>query len=1074
VSGAPSDPKPVPAPHPRDPAVTRIGLLLVAIALLSIAVGQMPAWSVTVGRRVHLILETVSATLALVVGALSLVRFSSGRRTLYLLVGAAFLSVATLDAIHLLSFAVDPLGLPGPVYRILAWSWLASRTFLALFLWLALVEGRMEADPPPRETRVLVWSVVGVGTVLLAAASVPGGSEFGPSMVPRPLELVPGGLFVLTAIRLLHRPGWTEEVFLRWLVQFLLVAAAGHLVYAARSAGAYDPLFTGAHILKLLSYGAVLAGILAGVRMTFRREAEVQDTVQEMNETVGREVAVRREAQTVLQRSEERLQSFLDSAHDLVLSAAPDGSLLYTNPAWERTLGYAAVEAAGLRLSDVVAPDQRDTVERAFAALLDAGGTGVLDVEFQTRDGRRVTCSGSATVRSEEGRPVAVQAILRDVSKERDAEAELAASRAKLAAVVESTGDSIWSVDREMRLVTFNTAFALALEARSGREAAVGDLPEALFQSDNVTSYRDLYARALKGERFSELRSETMAGQERLFEIFCHPITGTSGISGAVMFGKDVTRRVRAEEALRMAKEEAEGANRAKSQFLANMSHELRTPLNSVIGFTNILLKNKAGTLGPRELGFLDRVLANGRHLLSLINEVLDLAKIEAGRMELEVEGVAIPKLVAETVAQLEGQAREKEVHLSSEAPEGLAEVETDVAKLRQVLINLVGNALKFSAGGKVTVRVLGSGTEVLGIAVEDSGVGIPPDRLDAIFEAFQQADGSTTREYGGTGLGLAISRSICQLLGYDLAVESEVDRGSTFTIRMAGGVRPSRPGEDAPHPADHEPLHRTEPPAEVEEEEAGGQGLTVLVVDDESDSRVLMAHHLRDLGCRVFTAASGQEGLELAKAESPDLITLDLMMPGMSGWEALHALKNDPDTRAVPVVVVSIVAEESRGRLLGAIDLLTKPVEREDLLRVLWRNRIRSQGPRVLVVDDDEGAREGIAAVLRAQGLEVSTAPNGREALRLVQDAAPDAVVLDWVMPVMDGMGFLNRLRQNRYHTGLPVVVLTDRALTRSEQVALQEKAHAVIRKESDTPRELLRVLGWILPLHAEAESRG
>jgi PAS domain S-box-containing protein len=1072
VNADPTEPVAEATPHPaRDPAVTRIALLLVAVALLSIAIGYAPGWSVTAGQRIHLVLETASTTLALVIGSLSLLRFSSGRRTLYLLIGAAFLWVTGLDAIHAVSFAVDPVGLPGPVYRVFAWSWLASRTYLALFLWVALVDGRMEVDPPPRETSLFLLSGLGVLLALVSATLIPGGSGGGPPLIPRPLELIPGGLFALTAIRLLQRPAWLDDVFHRWLVQFLLVAAAGHLVYAARSPGVYDLLFTGAHLLKLLSYGAILTGVLAGARMTFRREAEALDALREMNETMGLEVADRRGAEADPKQSEERLRSFLDSAHDLVLSTDPHGAILYVNPAWERTLGYSAHASAGLRLTEVVAPDQRERVEERFAEILETAGTRTLEIEFTAKDGRRVVCSGSATVHSEDGRPVAVQAILQDVSPQRDAETELAASRAKLAAVVESTGDSIWSVDREMRLVTFNTAFALALEARTGREAAVGDPPEALFETDNAAWYRDLYGRALRGERFSELKSEMVVGHERLFEIFCHPITGTTGISGAVMFGKDVTRRVRAEEALRMAKEEAEGANRAKSQFLANMSHELRTPLNSVIGFTNILLKNKDGTLGDRELGFLDRVLANGRHLLSLINEVLDLAKIEAGRMELEVAPVPIPALVAETVSQLEGQAREKEVELGWEAPAGLVDTETDAAKLRQVLINLIGNALKFSAGGRVTVRVLAEGDEVRGIAVEDTGVGIPRERLEAIFEAFQQADGSTTREYGGTGLGLAISRSICQLLGYDLEVESEVGSGSTFTIRMAGGARPSRPGEDALHPADQHPAPHPPNPSIQADEGPDGQGLAVLVVDDESDSRVLMAHHLRDLGCRVFTAASGQEGLDLARGESPDLITLDLMMPDMSGWEVLHALKNDTATRGIPVVVVSIVAEESRGRLLGAVDLLTKPVERADLLRVLWRNRIRNQGPRVLLVDDDEADREELAAALRARGIEVSTAPNGREALRKVQDAAPDAVVLNFVTPVMDGTTFLNRLRKNRYHTGLPVVVLTDRELTRSEEVALQEKAHSVVPKGREHRDELLRVLGWILPLPETVE---
>ena len=1072
---------PASAPDPpgpgRDRTVRPLFAALAGLALLGLALGFAPGPGPVVGRRVHLVLEVAATTLALVVGALALVRYASRRRWRSLAVGAAFAAVGILDGLQASALLLQDATLPDAMARILGWSWFSSRLLLSAGLFFTVPDlwfghGRGVPRGPGRDW--MLFAAMGGAVVVALAGSVAlPPPVHGSGMAPHVLDLVPGVLFALAAWRYLRRPGWADDVFDRGMVHALFLGAAAHLAFAVWVRGPWDLLLTGAHLFKLLSYVAVLVGVLLDVHLTFRREERSLAAVRGMNKTLAREVATRREAEAVLQRSEERLQNFLDSAHDLIQSTDPQGRLLYVNPAWERTLGYVADEAVGRPLAEVVHPGRRTVVAERLGEILAGAEIPDLEIDFLTRDGERVVCSGSGTRHVENGEVVSVQAILRDVSGQRLAERELAESRASLAAVVESTGDGIWSVDGDMRLVTFNTAFALALEARSGREARVGAGPEEVFDPEDAAWHRALYERALRGERFSELRREAVAGQERLFEVFCNPITGDAGISGAVMFGKDVTRRARAEEALRVAKEEAEGANRAKSQFLANMSHELRTPLNSVIGFTNVLLKNKQGNLTVKEMGFLERVLANGRHLLSLINEVLDLAKIEAGRMELDITEVDPAELVSGTVAQLEGQARERSVALAWEGPDDLPPLETDEAKLRQVLINLVGNALKFSGGGAVTVRLLERDGGLDGIAVEDTGIGIPPERLEAIFEAFQQADGSTAREYGGTGLGLAISRSICQLLGYDLEVRSVVGEGSTFTIRTAGAVRPRRPGEAAPHPADDDPTGLGPDPEEVPGYTAGAAAdLKVLVVDDEPDSRILMAHYLRDFGCRVFTAPSAEEGIELARAERPDLITLDLVMPGMSGWEALHRLKDDPETRRIPVVVVSIVAEESRGRLLGAVDLLTKPLEREDLLRVLWRHRGHRQGGRVLVVVADRDERTALADDLIARGLEVATAGNGREAMRMVEEDAPDVVVTELTLPIMDGTTFLTRLRQNRYYTGLPAVVLSDRDLTRSEEVVLQEKAHAILRAGPEQARELHRTLSWILPLESDGGS--
>ncbi len=459
---------------------------------------------------------------------------------------------------------------------------------------------------------------------------------------------------------------------------------------------------------------------------------------------------------------------------------------------------------------------------------------------------------------------------------------------------------------------------------------------------EDVAWYGDLYSKTLGGERHVVLRTDQGEGQDRYFEVYANPIQAFEGVSGAVFFGKDVTPRVRAEEAVQVAKEEAIAANKAKSDFLANMSHELRTPLNSIIGFTNILLKNKDERLNEKDVGFLTRVTSNGRHLLALINEVLDLAKVEAGRMELIIEQIDLAHLCVETVQQLEGQAKAKDgnVGLIADVPEEVALVETDSAKLKQVIINLVGNALKFTHEGSVTVRLETGpdGRTPTAISVVETGIGIPADRLVTIFEAFQQAEAGTSRKYGGTGLGLALSRSICVLMGYELIVESEEGKGSTFKIVMGERTRRQEKADEAGSDALMEAAEPTTaieatsaaavadgvtPPAAsgdgaVAELKAGSattmRDFQVLVVDDEKDSRVLMAHYLEEFGCRVITAEGGKQGIAAAHKYKPDLITLDLVMPGMTGWEVLKRLKADPELKQIPVVIVSIVAGEGAG----------------------------------------------------------------------------------------------------------------------------------------------------------------
>ncbi|HSW30273.1 MAG TPA: response regulator [Longimicrobiales bacterium] len=1052
---------------------------------------------------VHTLMESVATVMAAIVGALSLVRFYSRKQATFLFIGTGFLGAALLDLNHVLLTSEYFLVKEGlEVEDLVAWSWTAERVYLSLFLFVSLLAWRQELKEGEGEA-VHEGSVYATALVLalvnlvffewvpLSRAHFPG------LPFTRPAELVPGICFGLAFVGYLMKGGWRRDAFEYYLLVSLLISSLLHIAFMSLSETRHDGMFDAAVLLKIVSYAAIMAGLLESVYETFRREANVLAAITDANAALAREVAVRAQTEQAVKESRGRLQDFLDNANDLIQSVAPDGRILYVNSAWKRILGYGDVQLEQLNLYDIVHPAHRDRIQSEFARVLEGEPARIFTVEFVAADGRIVILSGGAAAQQVHGRPIATQGIFRDVTAQRLAERQLADSKANLTALVENTGDAIWSVDRHQSLITFNSAYSLAIEARTGREPRVGDFPRDVYGGEDASWYSDVYQRALTGDRHVALRTDQVEGQQRYFELYANPIQGDEGIRGVVLFGKDVTPRVRAEEALRVAKDEAIAANKAKSDFLASMSHELRTPLNSVIGFTNILLKNKDGHLNDKDVGYLQRVLANGKHLLELINEVLDLAKIEAGRMDLIIEPVDLGHLVVETVQQLEGQAKVKEgnVQLVADVPSEVAPVDTDSAKLKQVIINLVGNALKFTHEGSVTVHldVAKDGKTPVAIAVKDTGIGIPADRLEAIFEAFQQAEAGTARKYGGTGLGLAISRSICLLMGYDLIVESEVGKGSAFTIVL--GERARRPAwkeaqpasvpraGDAPVQGRAAASAAAPTPAPAVAEDAAGEAerttpapprlrdFKVLVVDDEKDSRDLMGHYLEDFGCRVYTATNGEEGLAAARDFRPDLITLDLMMPGMTGWEVLKHLKADRELRQIPVVVVSIVAGEGRGRLLGAVDLVTKPFEREDLLRVLWRNLVRKRGGRILVVDDEKAARAMLTQFLVSLGLEVVEAADGQQALDAIRMEAPDAVLLDLLMPVMDGMTFLKKLRANPLHTGLPVIVLTAKELSRQDEKELADVASGVVHKGDAMADDLRDALGSMFTLAAPVE---
>jgi CheY-like chemotaxis protein/nitrogen-specific signal transduction histidine kinase len=491
-------------------------------------------------------------------------------------------------------------------------------------------------------------------------------------------------------------------------------------------------------------------------------------------------------------------------------------------------------------------------------------------------------------------------------------------------------------------------------------------------------------------------------------------------------------------------------ASQHKSQFLANMSHELRTPLNAIIGVTEMLREDAEAA--NQDLEPLDRVLGAGRHLLALINDILDLSKIEAGRMELHLESFPLAPVIEEVAKTMEPMAAKNHNRIVVDCRPNLGTVHADQIRIRQTLLNLASNANKFTENGSVTIAAQSQwldGRDWIIISVADTGIGMTAEQMGKLFQEFSQADASTTRKYGGTGLGLSISKRFCQMMGGDITVESAPGRGSTFTIRLPRTVQISQV-----------PTRVTEPPvAFTRPLGAGEQEPLILVVDDDTTVRELVKRHLERSGFAVVTAGSGQEGLRLVRELRPSVVTLDIMMPDLDGWTVLAAIKGDPVLASIPVVLMSIVDQKNRGYALGAADYLVKPVDRIKLVETLTSICGSTSGC-ALLVDDDDVVRRSVCQALEPIGWQVTEAENGQVAVEAITAARPNVIILDLMMPKMDGFEFLDELRSRPDWHDIPVVVITAKDLTDEDRNRLNGGVERIIQKSDrdDMLRQLSR----------------
>jgi PAS domain S-box-containing protein len=853
--------------------------------------------------------------------------------------------------------------------------------------------------------------------------------------------------------------------------------------------------------IPLVSSAEQLLGILVVMSRGAIADQPLAESMLRIFATRAAAELERQQAETTLRNQEELLRMALSCAR----MGAWDWNILTGEEQWSKEVAEVfgfdpdSRHVSYAEFFQRIHPEDQELVNQAQSRTLQQGVEYNVEYRILWQDGSLhwVNSRGNV-VRDDSGNPTLLTGVTIDITQRKQAEAALQQAEEKYRSIFENAIDGIFQTTLDGTYLSANPALAM-IYGYDSPEQLMSDLSGSIDQRLYVDPKRrgEFVQLIERHGSVSDFESRIYRRDGSIIWISENARTVLDQNGDLLYYEgivKDISDRKQAAEELFKAKESAETANRAKSQFLANMSHELRTPLNAIIGYSE-MLQEDATDLGYTDVvPDLEKIYNAGKHLLGLINDILDISKIEAGKMDLYLETFSIPALIADVQATIQPLVEKNSNTLQVRCPRDLGDMHADLTKVRQALFNLLSNAAKFTKNGTITLTVekaegeaegggdgetgrrrneetgrRGDGenstlntqhsptlplshSPILRFTVSDTGIGMTTEQLEKLFQPFTQADASTTRRYGGTGLGLAISRRFCQMMGGDIQVTSKPGIGSTFSMYLPGHVQEKQVELVASPPVPAPEIMSAMP-----------SGPTVLVIDDDASVRDLIVRQLGKEGFRVETAANGQEGLHLARKLHPLVITLDVMMPKMDGWSVLAALKADPDLVDIPVIMLSIVDDKNLGFALGASDYLTKPIDYKRLTTVLEKYRSHSTGEltssgQVLIVEDEAAIREMFCRILEKEGWTVQEAENGRIALEQVAVQVPDLILLDLMMPEMDGFQFLTQLRSHPNYRQISIVVITAMDLTPAERLRLNGGVERVLQKAAYSRDELLQ----------------